>query len=159
MDVSELRTSSSVTVAASPEELYAFIADMPRMGEVSPECTGGTWASGDRGVGALFIGSNQRPERSWQRRVRMAVVDPPHTVAWENFGDPGQALSADEQPAARWTYSFVAVDGGTEVTESWELFDHPLLEGFSEERLAGLKVRHASNIEQTLANLKQLFER
>ena len=32
---------ASIVIAAPAEELYAFIADMPRMGEVSPVCVGG----------------------------------------------------------------------------------------------------------------------
>ena len=59
-----------IVVNTSPEAAYDLIADMPRMGEISPECTGGTWASGAHGLGAIFIGSNTAGDRTWQRQIR-----------------------------------------------------------------------------------------
>src|ERR1700722_8934000 len=107
MDLTAFRASASVVIAAPPAEIYAFIADMTRMGEISPECTGGTWESESRGAGATFIGSNTAGDRTWQRRIRIAVADPPREFAFENVGDPAVPASEDDLPMARWCYTFV----------------------------------------------------
>jgi uncharacterized protein YndB with AHSA1/START domain len=157
MDLTRFRTSASILIGTSTAQVYDFIADMPRMGEISPECTGGTWASDARGVGAIFIGSNTAGERSWQRRIRVAVAEAPLEFAWENLGDPA-ATSDDDPGAARWGYTFTPDDGGTTVVETWALLDNPRLQSLGEEVLTGLQARMHAGIEQTLANLKQLLE-
>ncbi|HEY3942734.1 MAG TPA: SRPBCC family protein [Acidimicrobiales bacterium] len=158
MDPSTFEAAASTLIAATPEQLYAFIADMPRMGEVSPECTGGTWDGDARGVGALFIGTNKAGDRTWQRRIRVTVADPPREFAWENLGDAAAPLDPDAVGAARWGYTFRAVDGGTVVDESWRLLDHPRLRELGEERLHQLRDRNRAGMEQTLARLKELVE-
>jgi hypothetical protein len=157
MDLSTFRASASVTIAALPEEIYAFIADMPRMAEISPVSTGGAWESAARGVGALFLGTNRAGDREWQRRIRVATADAPREFAWENLGDPA-AATGDGPAAARWGYTFTPVDGGTQVEESWRLLDDPRLEAVGEEQLRQLQVRNEADMATTLANLKRLLE-
>ena len=43
-------------IAATPERVYELVSDLPRMGEWSPENTGGSWIKGATGpaVGAKF---------------------------------------------------------------------------------------------------------
>jgi hypothetical protein len=64
---------ASVSVAATPAEVYAVVADLPRCGEWSMECTGGNWVAGSPAtVGAVFRGVNFRPADvvSWAPVVR-----------------------------------------------------------------------------------------
>src|ERR1700722_13404161 len=131
---------------------------MPRMGEISPECTGGVWESESRSVGAMFLGSNTSGDRSWQRRIRVVVADPPNEFAWENLGDAAVPLSAEATGAARWGYTFASEDGGTRVEETWSLLDDPRLLEVGEERLRQLETRNQGGMEQTLAKLKELLE-
>ena len=42
-------------IAAAPERVYELVSDLPRMGEWSPENTGGTWIKGAKGP-AVEIG-------------------------------------------------------------------------------------------------------
>ncbi len=157
MDIATFRASGSITVSAPPEEVYGFISDMTRMGEISPECTGGTWESESRGVGAIFIGSNTAGDRTWQRRIRIAVANSPREFAFENLSDAAVPPSADDKPIARWGYTFTPHDGGTKVEETWELLDHPLLDTFGEERMRGRQATNQDGINQTLAKLKALL--
>lgn len=107
------RHSDSIFISRSPEELYDMIADVTRMGEWSPICTACWWDDGDGpGVGARFTGKNELPERTWQTRSEVVAADRGREFAW---------VVAEPPTRARWGYSFVAVDGGTEVTETWEL--------------------------------------
>jgi hypothetical protein len=97
----------------SPEELYDMVADVTQMGAWSPVCKACWWDEGDGPrVGAVFTGRNERPDRAWETRSEVVVADRGREFAW---------VVAEPPTRARWGYSFVAVDGGTEVTESWEL--------------------------------------
>jgi hypothetical protein len=158
MDFSTFRASARVIVDAPVEGLYAFVADMPRIGEVSPECTGGRWEGEGRGVGATFIGDNTEGDRTWQRRLRVAVADAPREFAWENLGDPAQPPPDGEGGPVRWSYTFAPVAGGTEVVETWSLREHPRLAELGEDTLRVIQSRAQAGIEQTLARLQQLFE-
>jgi hypothetical protein len=159
MDISALHASSSIMIAAPPEKVYAFIADMPRIGEVSPQCTGGRWEGDGRSVGATFIGSNTRKDFTWKARMRIVVDDPPREFAWENLGDHRVPLVADAVPLVRWGYKFLPVDGGTQVVEDWRIVNsYPQLEQLPESRFAELPAMMLDGMETTLANLKGLLE-
>jgi hypothetical protein len=159
MDPNDLQATASIVIAAPPEALYEFVADMPRVGEISPVCTGGEWETDDRGVGATFVGSNTRGERTWQARMRVVAADAPREFAWVNIGDPAKPVSDETVDAARWTYTFTPVDGGTRVDESWRmLLSGPQLEAIGEERLKAVPGWNQAGMEETLANLKARFE-
>ena len=104
------RESGSIVIARSPEDLYDMIADVTRMGEWSPECVGGSWDAGaGPAVASWFTGKNVTPERQWEKRCEVVVADRGREFAWVTEGT-----------GTRWSYAFAAVDGGTEVTETWE---------------------------------------
>jgi len=108
--MSELRYSESIVIARSPEDLYGMVSDVTRMGEWSPVCRACWWdeASGPS-VGSWFTGRNELPERTWETRSKVVVADPGREFAFVVGGK-----------FARWGYAFVPVEGGTQVTESWE---------------------------------------
>ena len=108
-----LRQSGSIIINRSPESLYDMVADVTRVGEWSPMCTACWWDEGDGpNVGAKFTGRNETPERTWETRSEVVSADPGRQFAW---------VVVEPPTGARWGYSFAAVDGGTEVTETWEL--------------------------------------
>ena len=107
------RQSGSIIIGRSPEEIYDMVADVTRVGEWSPMCTACWWDEGDGPrVGAKFTGRNQQGERTWETHSEVVAADRGRQFAW---------VVVEPPTGARWDYSFVAVDGGTEVTESWEL--------------------------------------
>src|SRR3712207_1539909 len=107
--MSELRHSGSITVAASPEALYDLVSDVTRTGEWSPVCTACWWDEGAAGqVGDWFTGRNVTPERTWETRSQVVVADRGREFAWVVGGS-----------YVRWGFTLTAVDGGTELTESW----------------------------------------
>lgn len=74
-------------VAASPERIYELVADMPRMGEWSPECQRVEWTDGAvaPAAGARFIGHNRGGPGGlirWSRRGRVLVADPGREFAF-----------------------------------------------------------------------------
>jgi hypothetical protein len=149
-----LQHSGSIVIARSPEDLYDMVSDVTRMGEWSPVCKACWWEEGDdRGVGAWFGGRNEAPDRTWETRSQVVAADPGKEFAF-NVGGTW----------ARWGYAFSPVDGGTEVTESWEFLPGGLSmfkEHFGEEAdnaIADRSEAARTGIPATLAGLKRVAE-
>lgn len=159
MDISDVHASGSVVIDAPPDTLYAFIAEMTTMGEISDQCHGGAWENDARGVGAYFIGSNEWRDRAWKIRVRIVAADPGREFAWENLGDPSTPNPEDILGLIRWGYTFEPVEGGTRVEETWRILrPYPQLEGATPDDFERLMRNFTHAIEHTLANLKAKFE-
>jgi Polyketide cyclase / dehydrase and lipid transport len=108
--MSELKRSESIVISRSPEDLYDMVSDVTRMGEWSPVCKVCWWDEGSGPeVGSWFTGRNELPERTWETRSQVVVADPGREFAFLVGGK-----------FARWGYTFAPVQGGTQVTESWE---------------------------------------
>ncbi|GAA0589635.1 SRPBCC family protein [Kribbella sandramycini] len=105
--------TETITVAASPEALYALVSDLPRMGEWSPECTGVTWSARTPGpaVGARFTGRNRAGAARWLTQGRVLEATPARTFTF--------AIHFGPIPIALWSYTFTPLDAGVLVTESW----------------------------------------
>lgn len=148
------RASASVTVACSPEVLWDMVADLPRMGEWSPNCKGARWVEpGGPRVGATFIGLNMAGEREYETTNRIVVCERPREIAWEPSFDAGVSWS-------RWSYRFEPADGQTVVTETWEPLDLERLRGrpVTEEELDKMAERWTVAMQETLARLKAVAE-
>jgi hypothetical protein len=109
--MSSLTYSESIIIDSSPESLYDMVADVTRMGEWSPICKACWWDEGATGrVGDWFTGRNEVPERTWETHSQVVAAERGHEFAFVVGGS-----------LVRWDYTFTRVDGGTEVTETWEL--------------------------------------
>ncbi|MDT7573274.1 MAG: hypothetical protein QOE05_3448 [Actinomycetota bacterium] len=106
--------SRTVEIDAPPEQVFALVSDLPRMGELSPENSGGHWLGGATApaVGVRFRGSNRNGWRRWSTVVRVIAHEPPRRFAFE-VGSLGLAVS-------RWTYDVAPRAGGCTVTETWD---------------------------------------
>jgi hypothetical protein len=105
-----LTHSASVVVATSPEALYALVSDVTRTGEWSPVCRECWWDEGATGqAGDWFTGRNDNGVRTWETRSQVVAAEPAREFAWMVGGT-----------WIRWGYTLAPVDGGTELTESWE---------------------------------------
>jgi hypothetical protein len=150
----DLRYSESVVVASSPESLYDLVADVTRTGEWSPVCKACWWDEGDGPrVGAWFTGRNEMPGRTWETRSQVVAAEPGREFAWAVGG-----------AWVRWGYTFTPVDGGTQVTESWEFLPAGITrfhDRYGDEAAAEIadRVQAAhSGIPETLAALKKSAE-
>jgi hypothetical protein len=105
-----LTHSGSVVVRSSPEALYDLVSDVTRTGEWSPVCTACWWDEGQSAqVGSWFTGRNEVPGRTWETRSQVVAADRGREFAFLVGGR-----------LVRWGFTFIAVEGGTELTESWE---------------------------------------
>ena len=101
-------------IKASPETVYRLVSDLPRMGEWSPENTGGKWLGGatEAAPGARFRGTNKERFRRWSTTVTVAEATPGKAFVFD--------VSVGPMKVARWGYHIAASDGGCDVTETWE---------------------------------------
>jgi hypothetical protein len=110
------RDEVSVTVAAAPDEVYALVADVPRMPEFSPEVVRCRWLddAGGPAVGARFEAVNSSGNgRTWKNRPVVTVAEPGREFAWSRT-EPFAGTVV-------WRYRFEAAGGGTRVVESYEV--------------------------------------
>jgi len=115
--------AESVVVRAAPDEIYDLVADMPRMGEWSPECQAVEWEGDATGPveGARFVGHNRTGPRGlirWSRRGRVLRADRGREFAF--------ATEEGGREGVVWRYRFEAVPDGTRVTESYEVHRIPV---------------------------------
>jgi len=106
-----LTHSASIVVRTSPEALYGLVSDVTRTGEWSPVCRECSWDDGATGqVGDWFTGRNDNGRRQWETRSQVVAAEPGREFAWM----VGEGW-------VRWGYTLEVIDGGTELTESWEV--------------------------------------
>ncbi len=108
--------SQSVVIEAPAERIYQLVADLPRMGEWSPECRQVEWLDGSTGPteGARFIGHNRGGPRGlmkWSRRGRVLAADSGHEFAF--------VTEEGGRESTEWRYRLEPVAEGTRVTESY----------------------------------------
>lgn len=156
MDLTKYQHTDTITIAASPEAVYDLVADITRMGEWSPACTGGSWNDDDH---TWFTGTNQAGELKWETKCRVDVAERGREFTFTNCGFDGAI------DLVRWSYRFEPDGDGCRVTESWEVL--PAYPDFiagvlpnmtAEEYLDGVKPTTQQGIAETLASLKAAAE-
>ena len=149
-------TEVAIDVDAAPEDVYALVSDLPRMGEWSPECTRCDWLGGatTAAPGARFKGRNQRGPRRWS------------TTGTVVSAKPGEELSFDITsvfglPVARWTYQITGNgSGGSTVVERWDDRRNGLMKvlGRLATGVADRKEHNTDGMQATLERIKATAE-
>jgi uncharacterized protein YndB with AHSA1/START domain len=145
------QSSASIDIDASPEVVWALVADITRMGEWSPECIRAEWTDGATGPapGAHFHGYNKAGTYEWNAPCAVTECEPGKVFA---FAVPrtGEAIN-------HWRFEFAPNGVGTTLTES---FDAPAInvEG-SAANFEGRFEMLAEAIKKTISNIKAAAER
>ena len=146
--------SISKDIAASPSAAWALVTDLARMGEWSPEATGGEWIAGASGpaLGAKFKGNNANGNKSWSTAAIVTKFDVDRSFA---FDVKGGGLKV-----ATWTYDIEATDAGCRVTESWDDTRGAMVKvlGKIMSGVADRATHNRSGMETTLNNLAKVLE-
>ena len=145
----------SLTIAAPAHLVYELIADLPRMGEWSPECERVTWRGGATRAaqGAQFIGHNRAGAVRWMTQGEVVTAEPGRRLAFE--------ITVGPLKIARWEYVIIPDDADPScctVVEEWT-DRRPLWYRAPADRVTGsrMKINHRGII-QTLANLSRTAE-
>lgn len=137
------------SVHAPPEQLWALIADITRMGEWSPETTSATWTHGATGPGpgARFRGTNRKGSRTWHTDCVVTACEPGRRFAFD--------VSVGPFSVARWAYEFEPTDDGCRAAELWEDHRGALVTWLSP-MITGTRDRARRNAETMTVTLERL---
>ena len=145
---------ADIVIAADAETLYDLVADLPRVGEWSPECEGVDWdddtttpVAGSRFIGHNAVGPGRKIRYS--RRGRVLTAERGREFAF--------ATEEGDREGTTWRYRFEAHPEGTRVTESYHVEWIPWWARVIDVPLN----RHKEllhNMHTTLANLKTAAE-
>ena len=144
-------TSVSVSrpIAAPAGRVFALVTELSRMGEWSPENTGGEWVKGSIGParGARFTGHNRNGKKSWTTTCHVSDYDAPTRFAFDVTAGPFRI--------SRWEYRIEPTPSGCTVSETWTDRRNPLVAKLGRV-FSGVADRAAFNrtsIESTLERL------
>ena len=142
-----MQGEATIHVEASPDELYALVSDVTRMGDWSPECVKAEWVGDATGaaVGAKFKGHNKIGRfLRWSTTPEVIVAEPGREFAFRT-------------KETIWRYRFAPAAAGTDVTESFETVSY----GRAMQLIAPEKKRQPQMVEgmhETLRRLKATAE-
>jgi hypothetical protein len=109
--------SVTVHMAAAPERVWALVSDVTQIGKFSPETFEAEWLDGANGpaVGARFRGHVKRNGRgpTYWTTCTVTACEPGRAFEF-GVGPTGKALNT-------WRYELAPANGGTDVTESFQL--------------------------------------
>ncbi len=142
-------------IAAPPERVWALVSDITRMGEWSPESTGGSWKDGASGpaVGAKFAGTNANGKKSWSTNCVVTEC--------EQAQEFGFRVTAVGLKIAHWNYRIEPTATGCHVTETWtdERGGFAKFAGKLASGVADRATHNRAGMEQTLVALAAAAER
>jgi hypothetical protein len=153
--MADTHTEVSETVNAGPDVLYDVVSDLPSMGRLSPENTGGKWLGGANGpaVGARFRGNNKAGWRRWSTSATVTQADRGKRFAFRVTSGPVKV--------ADWSFDFDCKDGSTTtITESWDDLRPAWMKALSGPVMGvSDRARHnEANMKKTLQALKKQTE-
>ena len=110
---------ASIEIDAVAEQIYDLLADLPRMGEWSPECHRVEWLDGASGpaAGVRFRGYNHIGPIKWTAEGRITAAERAREFGFSTE-DKGREMT-------RWRYRFEQVGTRTRVVESYLLVWEP----------------------------------
>ncbi|GAA1247478.1 SRPBCC family protein [Oryzihumus leptocrescens] len=143
----------TLDVAAPADLVYDLVADLPRMGDWSPECEKVTWRGGatEAAKGAEFIGHNRAGSIRWVTQGRVVSAERGRNLAFE--------ITFGPMPVARWEYFIVPTAHGCTVVEEWT-DRRPGWYRVPADKAFGPRLKtNRRGIHKTLENLKRAAER
>ncbi|WP_067687671.1 SRPBCC family protein [Nocardia jejuensis] len=113
-----MQDSVTVRMAAPAEQIWGLVSDITNTGKFSPETFAAEWLGGATApaVGVKFRGHVDR--NGWGLKYstvcRIIASEPGREFAFTVLGPGGMGINT-------WRYRFEPVEGGTDVTESFQL--------------------------------------
>ena len=108
-------------VDASPDQVWALLTDVTRIGEWSHECREAEWLAGAPAapvVGARFRGRNRVGVVRWGRACEVTVAEPARRFAYRTAG----SWVGD---STEWTFDLEPIGSGTRIVQSFRVLSLP----------------------------------
>jgi len=145
---------ASTHIEATPEQVWAILSDLERMGEWSPECHKVEWLDGAKSPaepGARFKGWNRYGLLRWSMTCEVKTADPGREISW--------ATVRGRRELVVWTYRLQPVSEGSDLTESFEVRWLPPSAVLAEDFLMRDRDRRRDEaMRSTLARIKKAVE-
>src|ERR1700722_5622497 len=121
-----MKGSVTVHMAAPPKRVWSLVSDITNTGKFSPETFEAEWLDGATGpaIGTRFRGHVRRNGKKWLvywTKCTITESVPGRDFAFGVDGPGGK-------PAITWRYHFEPSGDGTDVTESFELGEAPIVQ-------------------------------
>lgn len=149
-----MHASVTVRMNAPADAVWDLVADVRNTGRFSPETFEAEWLDGATGpeLGAKFRGHVRRNEIGpvYWTTCRVTACEPSREFGFE--------VLVGDRPVNNWHYRFDAVDGGTDVTESFRMNEGLFTTLFG---LLGGQLRRRRNVRdmrKTLERIKAVVE-
>ena len=140
--------SESITVDAPPSVVFAILADPRQHSRIDGSGSVGRVLAGPQRItakGQTFVVAMKLFGVPYVIRNRVVEFEPERRIAWRHF------------TANRWRYELTPADGGTAVTETFDMSRaDPVTDAVV--RWAKFPERNQQGITNTLARLKQAAE-
>jgi uncharacterized protein YndB with AHSA1/START domain len=137
--------SAHTFVAAAPEVVFAIVSDPRQHARIDGS---GTVEDVVSGPDTLVLGSEfgvaMKQGASYRMKNRVVEFEQDRLIAWRHVG------------AHRWRYQLEPADGGTQVTETWDLSPYPAPVRPLVRLLFGKKTQRA--VDATMVKLKAAAE-
>lgn len=107
---------ATIHIDASPEEVWAILSGLERMGEWSPECYRVEWLDGAGSPaqpGARFKGWNRYGFLRWSMTCEVKTAEPGREISW--------ATVRGDRELVIWRYRLQPAADGCDLTESFEV--------------------------------------
>lgn len=117
--------TTCVTVPADPADVWAVVSDPVAVGDWSHETRTAVWVppATEAAVGARFRATNVLGRIRWTRTNEILAVEPGRSLSWRTVPS---ALYPD---STRWTLRVEPADGGTRLTQEFQILKlNPLLD-------------------------------
>jgi hypothetical protein len=139
---------------ASPKTVWDIVTDVTRIGEFSPETFDAKWVDGATGPakGAKFRGHVKRNE------IGPVYWTTCEVTTCEPERDFGFAVLLGNRPVNTWRYQLEPKDGGTDVTESFQLIGGAALKIYIATAGKLRRKRNLRDMQRTLEKVKAAAE-
>ena len=149
-----MKASVTVSMAASPQQVWDLVSDVRNTGRFSPETFEAEWLGGATGpeLGAKFRGHVRRNEIGpvYWTTCRVTACEPGREFGFE--------VLIGDRPVNNWHYRFEPSATGTDVTESFFMNEGVFTTLFG---LLGGQLRRRRNVRdmrKTLERIKAVVE-
>jgi hypothetical protein len=118
------RVEVTTDISADSATVFAYVSDLTRGGEWSPECRGGRWTSGDPAtVGSVFTATNYREpdvvawapvvRGKWTTECEIVESAAPRVFSWAMRDSGGRAQESV------WSFKVAPTEEGSALTHAF----------------------------------------